>query len=519
MPEERRSSARDGVRTVGVTRHLGEVRAVHDVTVAFQPGEIHAVCGENGAGKTSLLKIVAGMITPDQGEVLVGNGRLAPHTPAEAIARGVAMVLQHFALVPAFTALENIIMGSEPTDRFGILDVRAARARIETIMKDLGTSLPLDERVEDLGVGDRQRIEIARTLYRDAELVILDEPTAVLTKTEAAALYATMRRLAESGKGIVVVTHKMDEVRAYADVVTVLRRGELVFTRRLDRSGDIAAQVDEVTQAIMGSVPVSNGGLGSYRVEPVRAAKLSTQGPGDVAKDAPVVLAFEDVHIGRALHGLSLTVRAGEIVGMAGIEGNGQREIVGILAGELAVEKGSVTRGTVALVHEDRQHEGLVLDASLRDNIMLGELGSFANAIGWLDLEGLEQEAGARLERSGAPNDLDRAARTLSGGNQQKIVVTRALARPASAVVVAQPTRGVDLAAAVAIHSDLLAAAKAGAGVLVMSVDLDELRTLAARILVIARGRIVAELPNTASDDEIGRHMLDVGAREISPDA
>lgn len=506
MPEDRRSSARDGVRTVGVTRHLGEVRAVHDVTVAFQPGEIHAVCGENGAGKTSLLKIVAGMITPDQGEVLVGNGRLAPHTPAEAIARGVAMVLQHFALVPAFTALENIIMGSEPTDRFGILDVRAARARIETIMKDLGTSLPLDERVEDLGVGDRQRIEIARTLYRDAELVILDEPTAVLTKTEAAALYATMRRLAESGKGIVVVTHKMDEVRAYADVVTVLRRGELVFTRRLDRSGDIAAQVDEVTQAIMGSVPGA-------------AEKLSTQAPDDVAKNAPVVLAFEDVHIGRALHGLSLTVRAGEIVGMAGIEGNGQREIVGILAGELAVEKGSVKRGTVALVHEDRQHEGLVLDASLRDNIMLGELGSFANAIGWLDLEGLEQEASARLERSGAPNDLDRAARTLSGGNQQKIVVTRALARPASAVVVAQPTRGVDLAAAVAIHSDLLAAAKAGAGVLVMSVDLDELRTLAARILVIARGRIVAELPNTASDDEIGRHMLDVGAREISPDA
>ena len=479
---------------------------MHDVTVAFAPGEIHAVCGENGAGKTSLLKIVAGMIPPERGEVLVGSERLAPHTPAEAIARGVAMVLQHFALVPAFTALENIVMGSEPTDRFGILDVRAARTRIEAIMKDLGTSLPLDERVEDLGVGDRQRIEIARALYRDAELVILDEPTAVLTKTEAAALYATMRRLADGGKGIVVVTHKMDEVRAYADVVTVLRKGELVFTRRLDRSGDLAAQVDEVTQAIMGAVSGA-------------AEKLSTQAHVDVAKDAPVVLAFEDVHVGRALHGLSLTVRAGEIVGMAGIEGNGQREIVGVLAGELAIEKGAVQRGTVALVHEDRQHEGLVLDATLRDNIVLGELGSFANAIGWLDLGRLEKEAGARLARSGAPNDLDRVARTLSGGNQQKIVVTRALARPASAVVVAQPTRGVDLAAAIAIHADLLAAAKAGAGVLVMSVDLDELRTLSARIVVIARGRIVAELPNTASDDEIGRHMLDLGAREASPDA
>ena len=501
VPEERRSSARDGVRTVGVTRHLGEVRAVHDVTVAFQPGEIHAVCGENGAGKTSLLKIVAGMITPERGEVHIGRSTLVPHTPAEAIGRGVAMVLQHFALVPAFTALENIVLGSEPTDRLGILDVRAARTRIEAIMKDLGTTIPLDERVEDLGVGDRQRIEIARALYRDAELVILDEPTAVLTKTEAAALYATMRSLADAGRGIVVVTHKMDEVRAYADVVTVLRRGELVFTRRLDRGGDIAAQVDEVTQAIMGAVPGA-------------AEQLSNHAHADVAADAPVVLAFEDVHVGRALHGLSLAVRAGEIVGMAGIEGNGQREIVALLSGELAVERGAVNRGTVALVHEDRQHEGLVLDASLRDNIVLGELGSFAGALGWLDLAALEKEAGARLERSGAPKDLDRAARTLSGGNQQKIVVTRALARPAGAVVVAQPTRGVDLAAAIAIHADLLAAAKAGAGVLVMSVDLDELRTLSSRILVIARGRIVAELPSTATDDEIGRHMLETHARD-----
>lgn len=500
------TSAKDGVRAVGVTRFLGEVRAVHDVTVEFRPGEIHAVCGENGAGKTSLLKIVAGMLAPTTGEIFVGTDRLDPHTPAEAIRRGVAMVLQHFALVPAFTALENIVMGSEPTRSLGILDLRSARTRIAAIMKDLGTTLPLDERVEDLGIGDRQRIEIARTLYRDAELVILDEPTAVLTKSEAAALYATMRRLADAGKGIVVVTHKMDEVRDFADVVTVLRRGELVFTRRLDRAGALAAQVDEVSNAIMGAVPGA-------------AENKAANAHVEVAANAPDVLVFDDVRVGRALHGLSLTVRAGEIVGMAGIEGNGQRELVSILAGELAPERGTVKADAVELVHEDRQHEGLVLDATLKDNIVLGELARFAGRTGWLDLPAFEKEAQARLDRSGAPKDGARVARTLSGGNQQKIVVTRALARPAKAIVIAQPTRGVDLAAATAIHAAILGAARAGAGVLVTSVDLDELRTLSNRILVIARGRIVAELPNTATDDEIGRHMLDLGAREAAPDA
>lgn len=494
-------------RNVG--KRFGAIAAVRGVTCAFRSGEIHAVCGENGAGKSTLLKIVAGMLAPDDGEVRVGDRLLEPHTPSEAIRRGVAMVLQHFALVPVFTALENIILGAEPASGFGVLDRDGARARAQAIGRELGVDLPLDALVETLGIGDRQRIEIARALFRDARLVILDEPTAVLTKTEVAALYATLRRLAEQGKGIVVVTHKMDEVRAYADVVSVMRRGELVFTRPLDRSGDVAAQVDAVTAAIMGA-EARRGDAPARDSEPAPLA-------------AEPVLVMTDVDVDRGLRSASISVRAGEIVGIAGVEGNGQKELVALLAGDAAPTRGTLVASPTAVIREDRQSEGLVLDASLRDNLLLGELAKHARW-GMLDLGSLEAEARKRLEVSGAvrsvsavsdgaaprdaSRDLDRAARTLSGGNQQKIVVARALARDAKLIVAAQPTRGVDLAAALDIHADLLQAAKRGAGVLVVSADLDELRALCSRILVLARGRIVAELPPTASDDELGRAML-----------
>jgi simple sugar transport system ATP-binding protein len=468
-----------------VAKSFGAVQAVKSASATFRAGEIHAVCGENGAGKSTLLKVVAGMIVPDTGEVRVSDSALAPHTASEAIRRGVAMVLQHFALVPVFTALENIMLGAEPVAALGRLDTSAARAKASSIAKELGAAINLDVPVESLGVGDRQRIEIARALYREAKLVILDEPTAVLTKTEVASLYATLRRLAESGTGIVVVTHKMDEVRAYADIVTVMRKGAVVFSRPIERGGD----VDDITRAIMGE-----GGT-PYR------------GDAPPSVGAETVCAMKDVTLGRGLRGVSLELKAGEIVGVAGVEGNGQRELVSVLAGDAAPEAGSIEGGPFAIVHEDRQHEGLVLDASLRDNIVLGELGAFAKN-GLLDLTKLEKEASKRLAQSGAPNDLDRLARTLSGGNQQKIVVERALARNARALVASQPTRGVDLAAAAEIHARFRAAAAAGTGILVISADLDELRTLASRILVIARGQFVADVPPSTSDDEIGRLML-----------
>ncbi|MBX3231657.1 MAG: ATP-binding cassette domain-containing protein [Labilithrix sp.] len=470
-----------------VAKTFGQVRAVVDASASFRGGEIHAVCGENGAGKSTLLKLVAGMIVPDAGEVLIGGSPLEPHTPKGAIDRGVAMVLQHFALVPVFTALENIMLGAEPVRSGGVLDVAAARTKAAAIVKELGVDIPLDTPIEELGIGDRQRIEIARALYRDAKLVILDEPTAVLTKSEVAALYATLRRLADGGTGIVVVTHKMDEVRAYADVVTVMRKGAVVFTRPIERGGD----VDDITRAIMGGAGV----------------KERTDDEARERKVGDTVCALEDVTVARGLRGASLELRAGEIVGVAGVEGNGQKELVAVLAGDVVPDSGRVTGGPFAIVREDRQSEGLVLDATLRDNIVLGELERFSSW-GFLRGAALEAEAADRLARSGAPNDLDRTARTLSGGNQQKIVVTRALARSAKAVIASQPTRGVDLAAASEIHARFRDAASAGAGVLVISADLDELRALSDRILVLVRGSFAAEVPPTTTDDELGRLML-----------
>jgi general nucleoside transport system ATP-binding protein len=486
-------------RATSVTKRFGEILALKEASAAFRTGEIHAVCGENGAGKSTLLKVIAGMVVPDAGEVRVAGSTLAPHAPREAIARGVAMVLQHFALVPVLTALENLVLGSEPTLGGGVLDLASAFARAKKIGEELGVDLPLEAPVESLGVGERQRLEIARALFRDARLVILDEPTAVLTKTEAAALYRTLRRLADAGKGIVVVTHKMDEVEAHADFVTVMRKGAVLFSRAIDREGDVAAQVAEVTKAIMG---------GGTAADATRTLD-SVLKPGD-----DVVLSVRDVRVGRALDGVSLDLHAGEIVGIAGVEGNGQKELVAILAGDVVADSGLVEGGPVAVVREDRQTEGLVLDASLRDNILLGELDRFAKGpLGILQRDAMNAEAKTRIERSGAPVDLDREARTLSGGNQQKIVVTRALSRTyAKAIVAAQPTRGVDLSASRDIHARLRESAERGAGVIVISADLDELRALSHRILVLARGKVVADLPPSTSDEELGKRMLGTSA-------
>jgi simple sugar transport system ATP-binding protein len=239
-------------RATSLTKRFGGILALKEASATFRTHEIHAVCGENGAGKSTLLKVVAGMVVPDAGDVWVAGSKLVPHAPREAIARGVAMVLQHFALVPVFTALENLVLGAEPSLAGGVLDLATARARARKVGEELGVELPLDARVESFGVGERQRLEIARALFRDAKLVILDEPTAVLTKSEAAALYKMLRRLAEAGKGIVVVTHKMDEVRTHADVVTVMRKGEVLFSRQIDRAGDVAAS-KRVASAICGA--------------------------------------------------------------------------------------------------------------------------------------------------------------------------------------------------------------------------------------------------------------------------
>ena len=490
------------LRLVELDKRFGSVVAVQSASLEILPGRVHAVVGENGAGKSTLLKMAAGILVPDAGEVRIERQRMTPHTAAEAIRRGIGMVQQHFALIEPFTALENVVLGVEPT-RNGVLDLSVARAKVEAIAADLGTKLPLDAKVESLGVGDRQRLEIARTLYRDARVLILDEPTAVLTHGEAEALYRTLRRLAAAGRAVVVVTHKLGEVVDFADEVTVMRRGKIMMASRELRKGAARdEEIREITEAIMG------GGV----QELVRRSGRQLGG---------TAIVMSDVHYGRALQGVSFEVKAGEIVGIAGVEGNGQRELVEVLSGLVTADAGRVAvverallgkkrMPAVAVVHEDRQKDGLVLDADVRDNALLGEHWCYSHW-GVLSLSAMNHDARERLDRAQAPFGLDTITRTLSGGNQQKIVIARAIAKiamGASALVLAHPTRGVDLGATRAIHQEVLAAAAKQVAVVVVSSDLAELRAVCDRILVLSRGRIVRELTPAASDQEIGRAML-----------
>ncbi len=495
------------IELTSVSRRFDAVLAVDGVSITLAPGEIHAVIGENGAGKSTLMKLAAGSLAPTAGSVAIEGRSLEPATPAEAIRRGVGMVHQHFMLVGAFRAIENLVLGAEPTRAGGRLDLARAEARARVLMEEAGLLVPLGRITDELTVGERQRLEILRVLFRGARALLLDEPTAVLSPIEATELYGTLRRLADGGATIAVVTHRLDEVVRFADRVTVMRRGKAVLSGRdLDE--------DALTRAIMGA-------------EPPPAFH-----PPARDEAAPPVLDVEDLRLvdagGRTrLDGVSFTVRSGEIVGVAGVEGNGQRELVRALAGlepraagtvlvaGRALDRDGVSlparsrRAHLAVVLEDRHAEGLLLDATVADNLVLGDVGDPRD--GPLDERAMVARRIARFHVD--PPDPARLARELSGGNQQKIVVARALDRVAgrgaeAALVLAQPTRGVDVGAAATIHEAIGEAARAGLAVLVVSADLGELRRLSHRILVMHRGRIVADRPAGASDEEIGRLML-----------
>jgi simple sugar transport system ATP-binding protein len=514
-----------------VTKRFGACAAVLDASITIEPGFIHAIIGENGAGKSTLLKLAAGALAPTGGSVLVDNSPLEPATPAEAARRGVGMVHQHFMLVGAFTAIENLVLGSEPTLAGGRIDWAAAEARARGMMKSAGLKVPLDVKTDALTVGERQRLEILRVLFRGARAILLDEPTAVLSPIEAEELYGMLRHLAETGSTIAVVTHRLDEVVRFADRVTVMRRGSVVLSKTLKTGtakaskppeGPPRAVENELTAAIMGGEP-----------PPIVA-------PPTLVEKAIVVLeakglSLEDPEGRKLLDGIDLSVRSGEIVGIAGIEGNGQRELVRVLAGLEPTATGSVSvlgkvisgephrgeqeararRPYLGIVHEDRQIDGLVLDASVGENLILGDLGDAQE-------EGAEEGASfdeaavvaRRIERFQIrPPDAGKLARELSGGNQQKLVVARALDRIArrrgeAAAILAQPTRGVDVGAAAVIHAAISSAVAAGLAVIVVSADLAEMRLLCHRILVLRGGRIVASLPPHASDAAIGRAML-----------
>jgi general nucleoside transport system ATP-binding protein len=498
-----------------VSKRFGACVANRDVSLSVTRGQVHAVIGENGAGKSTLMRALYGLEPPDSGEVRIGGERVPQPSVEESIRRKVGMVHQHFMLVPELTVVENVVLGREP--RRGLsLDLARASREIAAIGEKHGLAVRPERRVSELSVGEAQRVEIVKALWRGAEVLILDEPTAVLTPAEADELFSLLRRLCAGGGTVVLVTHKLDEVLATATQVTVMRRGEVVAS--LPAKGQSAA---ELARAMVG-----------------RDVVLAAPAPAAaVAKDARVRLRCDHLHAVRddrsiALDDLSLDVRAGEIVGVAGVAGNGQSELALAIAGLARLESGRViiddtdmterpvrARQARGLSHvpEDRGERGLVLDFSLEENVMLGLEPRYARPLS-IDRAALRSDAQGVIKRLDVrPADVSAQARGLSGGNQQKIVVGRELLRTPGVLLCAQPTRGVDVGAIEAIHAEILAVRARGGAVLLISAELDELMALSDRIVVMYRGRAAGVVDN-ARDRRMAVRTL-VGALMLGAEA
>jgi ABC-type uncharacterized transport system ATPase subunit len=493
----------------GITKRFPGVVANRDVSIRVRRGTVHAVVGENGAGKSTLMNTLYGMHRPDEGTIAIDGEEAVLHSPADAIARGVGMVHQHFKLAENFTVLENVILGAEPRSRLAI-DSAAARSTINDIGGRYGLDVDPDALVTDLGVGDRQRVEIVKVLYRGARTLILDEPTAVLVPHEVDELFAALRELRAQGLSIIFISHKLDEVLAVADEITVIRAGTTVAT--VDPHDVTARQLAELM-------------VGSALPSPLTTSSTVT----DVAELVVESLTVRDD--GRELlRGIDLTIHRGEICGIAGVEGNGQTELVETLLGIRRASSGRVLLGGedittwttrrrresgIGYIPQDRTHDGLLLDAPLWENRMLGHQTRRPN----VRRGGLIDRAGARestrrivREYDVRTPSIDVLASALSGGNQQKLIVGREMSGDPSLLVAAHPTRGVDVGAQAAIW-DLLRAARArGLAVLLVSADLEELIGLSDKLKVILRGAIVADAdPATVTPEQLGSAMTGAG--------
>ena len=490
-----------------ITKRYPLVLANDRVSLNVRWGEVLAVVGENGVGKSTLMKIVYGLIKPDQGEIWINGQKVSITEPGDAIAQGIGMVHQHFMLVDPFTVLENVILGAEPTQG-AWLDQARARAEVEALMSELEFDLPLDAPVETLPVGLQQRVEILKALYRKARILILDEPTAVLTPQEADELFDFLRRFVDLGNAVIFISHKLAEVIKLSDRVTVIRDGKVVGTVNTSETS-----VNELARMMVG-----------------REVILSVD--KQEAKPAEVLLEVTDLRIPgkdkkHRLNGVSFQVRAGEIVGIAGVEGNGQTELVEAITGLRPYEgsiryQGQTLRPSARVVREwgishipeDRNTRGLVLDFTTRENLILGDhyRPPYAGFLGFLDAEQMEAHAQAVVEAYDVrPRSTELAARRYSGGNAQKIIVGRELSRQPKVLVAAQPTRGVDIGAIEFIHENIVRARDAGMAVLLVSADLNEVRSLADRILVMYEGRIMGELKaSEATEEKLGLLMAGI---------
>jgi general nucleoside transport system ATP-binding protein len=496
----------DGLRlgVEHVTRAFGPVVANDDVSLSVRRGTVHAVVGENGAGKSTLMRILYGLDQPDSGSVLVDGRAVRLRGPAHGLALGIGIVQQELALVPELTLLENLVLGAEPR-RGPFVDWDAARRRAGELADEAGVRIDWSAPAAEAPISIQQQVEVLRLLHRGADVLILDEPTAVLAPAQVDDLLRLLRGLREGGRTVLFISHKLDEVIAIADEITVLRGGRSVATVA---ASDVDR--DRLAELIVGAhVPAT-------RYEPAR----------DVGEPVLRVdgLCADDDHRTRRLDGVSLDVRAGEIVGVAGVAGNGQDELVDCVvglrrchAGTVAVRGRDVTHAGVAAhraagmayVSADRKGEGLVLDGSLVDNGIAGfHRGPLARH-GWLSAARVRDHVTGLLDRYGVrPGSLRAPARTLSGGNQQRLVFGREMSHEPAVLVASQPTRGVDVKGIAYLHGELRRLRDAGAAVLLVSEELDELLALADRIVVLYRGRVAGVLPGGTDRARLGQLML-----------
>ena len=493
------------LEVTGVTKRYPGVVANDNVSLTVNAGEVVALLGENGAGKSTLLKAVFGLIKPDSGEIKIGGTPIVFGDTAGVISRGVGMVHQHFQLVPVMTVAENLILGDEPK-RGLFINQKAARAEIIALSKRYGLEVDPDAVIEDLPVGMQQRVEILKALRKDVKLLILDEPTAVLTPQEIDELLGVIRNLAKSGVGVVLITHKLHEVMAVADRVVVLRGGKLVGTTTPKETNEAG-----LAQMMVGRSVV----LQVNRTEAKRGAVVLEVKGLQVRDDRKIL----------SVKGVDLVLHKGEILGIAGVEGNGQREFVEAVCGMRHREAGEVLINGVATkdmaphsvheagishVPEDREKHGLVANYSIADNLVLNQFDQAPFAKGWIrNLGEVAKNAEQLVEKFDirTPSAFNQAS-SLSGGNKQKVVVARELSQELPVLVAAQPTRGVDVGSIEFIHNQLISARDNGAGVLLVSAELDEILSLSDRIAVMSGGKIVAIVDSKDADrNYIGRLM------------
>jgi simple sugar transport system ATP-binding protein len=491
----------------GITKRFGSLTANDAIDLAVGDGEIHAILGENGAGKSTLMNVVYGLLQPDEGSISVDGREIKINSPLDALAAGIGMVHQHFMLIPVFTVAENIVLGHEKTKQFGILDLESARKEILRVSAEYNFEIDPDALVENLPVGLQQRVEIIRALIYDAKVLILDEPTAVLTPQETDELLRNMKKLKAKGTSIVFITHKLREVKEAADKITIIRRGKVVGT------ASPSASQEELASLMVG-----------------RPVSLDVD--KNPAKLGGVTLAVSNLtisdHTGRSLvKNVSFEVRAGEILAVAGVQGNGQSElaesIVGLqehVTGKIELEGKDITKASVrdalhagiAFVPESREEDGLISSFSIEENLILDlhDLPPYAKgpvisqSVVSTQAEKLVKEFDIRAQSAKDP------ASSLSGGNKQKVVLARELSRPVKLVVASQPTRGLDVGSIEFVHERIIAERDAGRAVLLFSTELDEVSALADRIAVMYRGEFIAIVPADTSREELGLLMAGV---------